>query len=116
MAFRVNVDRPEAQPRTETYQVPAWMAGDVPEAVGAAMADGGPTTAGPSGPVDFAAATKQVAERKVCFYGFVVDAHHLEEMLERLIGLLVEEKIQALQIIDVERRRCLFFFPLAKPA
>ena len=39
------------------------------------------------------------------FNGPVIYPHHLQEMLKRLIGLLIKQKIQALQVIDIQRRR-----------
>jgi len=62
------------------------------------------------GAVDFPPPAKQAAEREMRFDGLVVDPDHLQEMLERLVGLLVEQEIESLEVVDVERRRCTCLF------
>ena len=57
---------------------------------------------------DFATAPKQAAQGEVSFNGLVIDAHHLEKVLQRLIRLLVEQEVEALQVVDIEWRRAAF--------
>ena len=66
--------------------------------------------------VDFAATAEQAAEREMRFDGLVVDPNHLQEVLQGLIGLFVEQEVQAFQIVDIERLWCLNFVTLAETA
>ena len=52
----------------------------------------------PDGAVGLATAAEQVAQRKMQFYGFGIDTRRLDERLDRLVGLLVEQKIQSLEV------------------
>jgi hypothetical protein len=47
--------------------------------------------------VVLAAAAEQAAEREVQLDRLGVDLHHLDEGLDRLVGLLVEQEIEALK-------------------
>src|SRR5690606_8141520 len=68
-------------------------------------------------PVDFAAAAEQAAQREVRLYGLVIDADHLQEMLQGLVRLLVQKECEALEVIHVERRWGAFpLFTLAEAA
>ena len=65
-------------------------------------------------PIHFATATKQATECKVSFDRLVVDPNHRQEMFERLVGLLIEQKVKALQIIDIQRWWRIFIVTFAK--
>ena len=69
-----------------------------------------------NGPVHFAAATKQAAEREMGFDRLVVDANHLQEMLQGLVGLLVQQEVEAFQVVDIQRRRRLLLVTFAEAA
>ena len=55
--------------------------------------------------LDFAAAPEQVTERKVRLERLVVDFGHLDEQLERFIGLAAQHEIQAANIVGTDPRR-----------
>ena len=55
----------------------------------------------PDSTIDLAAPPEQAAERKVGLDRLVIYTHHRKEMLERLIGLFVQQEVQSLQIVDV---------------
>ncbi len=65
-------------------------------------------------PIYFAATAKQAAKRKVSLNRLVIDPNHAQEMLQRLVGLLVQQKIEAFQIVDVQRWWRVFFVALTK--
>ena len=48
------------------------------------------------------------------FDSLVIDAHHGEEMLQRLIGLLIEQEVEPLQVVHVQGRRDLLDIPFAE--
>ncbi|MNJ80193.1 hypothetical protein D3C77_784840 [compost metagenome] len=52
----------------------------------------------PHGAVVFAAAAKQVAQRKVQFGRIGVVLHGLDEGIDGLVQLFVEQKVQALEV------------------
>ena len=49
-------------------------------------------------PVCLTAATKQIAQSEVQLDGFGVELDHVDEGIDRLVGLFVEQKVQALEI------------------
>src|SRR5688572_30094750 len=55
--------------------------------------------------VVLAAAAEQAAEREMQLDGFRVDLHHLDERLDRLVGLLVQQEVQALEVRARQRAR-----------
>ena len=58
-----------------------------------------------NGPVDLAAAPKQVAEREVGLDGFALDLEHLQEHLDGLVGLFVEQIVEAPDVARPELGR-----------
>ena len=68
------------------------------------------------GSIDLTTTTKQAAERKMRFDSLVINTDHLQKMFERLVGLLIEQKVKPLQVIDVERRCRFRFITLTKTA
>ena len=61
------------------------------------------------GAIHFAAAPKQASKREVSLDGLVVDPNHVQEMLESLVSLLIEQEVEPLEVVDIQRRRCVFF-------
>jgi len=59
------------------------------------------------GAVVLAAAAEQAAEREMQFDRLRVDLDHLDERLDRLVGLLVEEEVEALEVRARQRARLL---------
>src|SRR3954452_10470752 len=57
------------------------------------------------GAVVFAAAAEEAAEREMEIYRLRVDLHHLDEGLDRLVGLLVQQEVEALEIRTRQRAR-----------
>src|SRR5437764_4928281 len=55
--------------------------------------------------VVLAAPAKETAEREVQLDRLRIDLHHLDERLDRLVGLLVEEKVEALEVGARQRAR-----------
>ena len=55
--------------------------------------------------LDFAAAPEQVTEREVRLERLVVDFGHLDEQLERFIGLAAQHEVQAANIVGTDPRR-----------
>src|SRR5712691_12149944 len=49
-------------------------------------------------PLGLPAPAKQAPQRKMQLDGFRIDLDHLDERLDRLVGLLVEQEVQALEI------------------
>ena len=47
------------------------------------------------GAIGFAASTEQIAQREVQLDRFRVQPHHVDERVDRLVGLLVEQEVQA---------------------
>ncbi len=64
------------------------------------------------GALGFTAPAEQGAERKVQLGGLGVQAHHLDERIDGLVGLLVEQEIQPLEI--GARQRALLAHQLAR--
>lgn len=54
---------------------------------------------------DLSAPAKQAAERKVQLNGLWIDLHHFDESFDRLVGLLIEEKIEPLEVRHRQRPR-----------
>ena len=46
----------------------------------------------------FAAAPEQTAQREVQFDGLRIDLYHFDKRLDRLVGLLIEQEVQPLEI------------------
>ena len=63
--------------------------------------------------IHLAPAPEQATQRKVGLDGLVVDPHHFQKVFESLVCLLIEEKIEAFQIVDIERRRWILHIALA---
>ncbi len=55
--------------------------------------------------LDFAPPPEQAAQRKMQFDGLRIDLHDLDEGFDRLVRLLVEKEIQALEVRKRERAR-----------
>ena len=55
--------------------------------------------------LDLAAAAKQAAQRKMQFDGLRIDLDHLDERLDRLVRLLIEQKVESLEIRCRQRAR-----------
>jgi hypothetical protein len=55
-----------------------------------------------NGPVDFAAAPEQVAERHVRFDRVLVDLGQFQKHLDGLVRLLVEQVIEPLEVLVAE--------------
>ena len=66
------------------------------------------------GAIDLAPSPVEAAQREVGLDRLVIDPHHLEKMFQRLVGLLIEQEIQTLEIVDVKRRRCLLLIALTE--
>ena len=48
--------------------------------------------------LDLAAPAEQAAQREVQLDGLRIDLDHLDERLDRLVGLLVEQEVEALEV------------------
>ena len=59
----------------------------------------------PDRAVDFPAATKQAAECKMRFQGLIINLDHAHKNFQRLIRLLIQQKIQALDVISIQAAR-----------
>jgi hypothetical protein len=57
------------------------------------------------GAVVLAAAAEQAAQREVQLDGLGVDLHHLDERLDRLVGLLVQQEVEPLEVRARQRAR-----------
>ena len=68
----------------------------------------------PNCAIDLPPAPKQITKGKVRLNRFVVNSHHFEEMFECLVGLFVQQEVQALQIVDIQRRWRVFVIAFAK--
>ena len=66
------------------------------------------------GSIYLAASSKQTAKCKVSLNGLIVNSDHLQKMFQSLVGLLVKQEIQPLEVVDVERWRRIFFVALPK--
>ncbi len=55
--------------------------------------------------LDFAAPTEKVTEREVSLERLVVDFRHLDEQLERLVGLAAQHEVEAANIVGADPRR-----------
>ena len=55
------------------------------------------------GAIHFTPASKQITQRKVRFDGLVIDTNHLEKVLQGLVRLLIQQEVQALEVIDIQR-------------
>jgi hypothetical protein len=58
-----------------------------------------------NGTVYLSSSPKQIAESEMGFYRFVIDANHFKKVFQSLICLFVQEEVEALQVVDVQRRR-----------
>ena len=64
-------------------------------------------------PFEFTPATKQTAECEMCFQGLIIDFDHAHEDFQRLIRLLVEQEVQAFDVVSIQlisAAGLLFFF------
>ena len=64
--------------------------------------------------VHLAAPPKQAAQGEVSFDRLVVDPDHAQEMLECLVGLLVQQKVQTFEVVNVKRWRRLLGISFAE--
>ena len=49
-------------------------------------------------PIDFAAAAEEIAEREMRLNGIAVELGELQEHLDRLVGLFVQQVVEAAEI------------------
>ena len=55
--------------------------------------------------LDLAAPAEQAAQREMQLDRLRIDLHHLDEGLDRLVGLLVQQEVEALEIRHRQRAR-----------
>jgi hypothetical protein len=66
------------------------------------------------GSIDLSPAAKQVTEGKVSFDRRVVDSYHLQEMFQSLVGLLIQQEVQTLEIVNIQWRWRVLIVALTK--